>query len=183
MAMILTWQRGGGRARAPARRRHSGFEELNETKPLRKRRLDREQRVRYAGCDGISGAGMLSYFWIAVGSALGGMARQWCSVMAVRLWPVEFPWGTVGINIVGSFVIGLFAALTGEHGRLSLPLVARQFVSVGLCGGFTTFSSFSRQTMVLINDWRLVEAGANILLSVTLCLASVAAGYELGGIG
>ena len=122
---------------------------------------------------------MQSYFWIAIGSALGGMARQWFSVLALRFWPTEFPWGTVTINVVGSLVIGVFATLTDSEGRFPLSLTARQFVMVGICGGFTTFSSFSLQTLMLARDGRLLEAGLNIVLSVVLCLAAVALGYWL----
>ena len=123
---------------------------------------------------------MAGYFWIAIGSALGGMARQWCTVMAVRLWPADLPWGTIAINIVGSTVIGAFVALTDAHGRFPLPLTARQFVAVGLCGGYTTFSSFSLQTLVLFQNGKMLEAGLNVVLSVVLCLAGVALGSALG---
>jgi CrcB protein len=126
---------------------------------------------------------MQSYLWIALGSALGGMARQWCGVLALRLWPTEFPWGTIAINVLGSFVIGLFAALTDAEGRFPLSVTARQFVMVGICGGYTTFSSFSLQTLLLARDGKAVEAGLNILLSVALCLAAVALGSWLATTG
>jgi CrcB protein len=122
---------------------------------------------------------MQSYFWIAIGSALGGMARQYCGVLALRLLPTNLPWGTIIINIVGSFVIGAFATLTESTGRFPMSLVARQFVMVGICGGYTTFSSFSLQTLMLARDGQLVMAGLNIALSVVLCLIAVAAGHAL----
>ena len=122
---------------------------------------------------------MQSYLWIAIGSALGGMARQWFGVLALRLWPTEVPWGTITINVVGSLIIGAFATLTDSEGRFPLPLTARQFVMVGICGGFTTFSSFSLQTLMLARDGQLLEAGLNIVLSLVLCLAAVALGYWL----
>jgi CrcB protein len=121
----------------------------------------------------------LTYLWVAIGSALGGMARQWCGVMAARYLGAEFPWGTIGINILGSFVIGAFAALTGSDGRWPLGGLARTFVMVGICGGYTTFSSFSLQTLMLMNDGLWLPAGANVLLSVSLCLAAVALGHFL----
>jgi CrcB protein len=122
---------------------------------------------------------MQSYLWIAIGSALGGVARQWCSVMALRLLPSALPWGTIAINILGSFVIGAFATLTEAEGRFPLSLTVRQFVMVGICGGYTTFSSFSLQTLMLARDGRAIEAGLNVVLSVVLCLAAVALGHWL----
>jgi CrcB protein len=116
---------------------------------------------------------MTGYFWIAIGSALGGIARYWCSGIAARLFGETFPWGTLIVNVIGSFVIGLFAALTGPDGRIFVPSVARQFVMIGLCGGYTTFSSFSLQTLNLTTDGEYLYAGLNIVLSVVLCLIAV----------
>jgi CrcB protein len=122
---------------------------------------------------------MESYLWIAVGSALGGVARYWCSGVAARLFGETFPWGTIIINIVGSFIIGFFATLTGPDGRVYVGTVGRQFVMVGLCGGYTTFSAFSLQTLNLMNDGEWVQAGANIGLSVVCCLIAVWVGFVL----
>ena len=122
---------------------------------------------------------MVSYFWIAVGSALGGVARYWCSDVAARLVGEAFPWGTLVVNILGSFVIGFFATLTGPNGRLEVSLPARQFVTIGLCGGYTTFSSFSGQTLSLMQDGQSFRAGAYIVASVVCCLVAVWAGYLL----
>jgi fluoride exporter len=82
-----------------------------------------------------------SYFWIAIGSALGGMARYWCSGIAARLIGETFPWGTIIVNIVGSLIIGFFATLTGPDGRIFADTLTRQFVMIGFCGCYTTFSS------------------------------------------
>ena len=122
---------------------------------------------------------MASYFWIAVGSALGGMARYWCSDVAARLVGETFPWGTLVVNILGSFVIGFFATLTGPNGRFEVGLTARQFVTIGLCGGYTTFSSFSGQTLGLMQDGQWFRAGGYIVLSVVCCLVAVWAGHLL----
>jgi fluoride exporter len=119
------------------------------------------------------------YFWIAVGSATGGMARYWCSGIAARLWGETFPWGTLLINVIGSFVIGFFATLTGPDGRVFVGSTARQFVMVGICGGYTTFSSFSLQTLKLLNEGEWLSAGANIGGSVGFCLLAAWAGYAL----
>lgn len=123
---------------------------------------------------------MITYFWIAVGGALGSMARFACSNLAVAWFGPSFPWGTLGINVLGSFVIGFFAALTGPDGRLLVSGDTRQFVMVGLCGGYTTFSSFSLQTLNLAQDGEFVRAGLNIVGSVVLCLVSVWLGYIAG---
>jgi len=119
------------------------------------------------------------YLWIAVGSALGGVARYWCSGVAARLTGETFPWGTLIVNVAGSFIIGFFATLTGPDGRVFVGSTARQFVMVGICGGFTTFSSFSLQTLNLLNDGEWLRAGANIGASVMLCLIAVWAGHVL----
>ena len=122
---------------------------------------------------------MASYFWIAIGSALGGMARYWCSGVAARLIGETFPWGTIIVNIVGSFIIGFFATLTGPDGRIFADTLTRQFVMIGFCGGYTTFSSFSLQTLALVQDGEWLLASANIALSVIACLVAVWAGYAL----
>lgn len=122
---------------------------------------------------------MESYLWIAIGSALGGMARFWCSGFVARWIGETFPWGTLVVNVTGSFVIGFFATITGPDGRVFASSLARQFVMIGVCGGYTTFSSFSLQTLNLMNDGEWLYAGGNIVLSVILCLAAVWAGHTM----
>jgi CrcB protein len=119
----------------------------------------------------------MMYVWIMIGSALGGAARYWCSGFAANHFGETFPMGTLLVNVVGSFIIGFFATLTGPDGRLLVRTEMRQFVMVGLCGGYTTFSSFSLQTLNLIRDGEMSLATANIALSVILCLAAVWLGY------
>ena len=119
------------------------------------------------------------YLWIAVGSALGGVTRYWCTGVTARLLGETFPWGTLFVNVLGSFIIGFFATLTGPDGRVFASSDARLFVMIGLCGGYTTFSSFSLQTLNLMNDGEWLYAGANITLSVVLCLIAVWAGHVL----
>jgi len=121
---------------------------------------------------------LMTYLWIALGGALGSVGRAWLAFLVARLTGPQFPWGTIGINIVGSFVIAFFGTLTvASAGRFGVPPDVRAFVMVGICGGFTTFSSFSLQTLELARDGRPGHALANIALSVVLCLASVAAGH------
>ena len=117
------------------------------------------------------------YLWIAVGSAIGGVARYWLSGAIAAAFGETFPWGTLLVNVSGSFAIGFFATLTDPDGRYYFGSVARQFVMVGICGGYTTFSSFSLQTLNLVRDGQWVPAGANIAGSVILCLAAVWLGH------
>jgi CrcB protein len=120
---------------------------------------------------------VLTYLWVALGGALGTVARAFCAEVVARALGDSFPWGILIINVVGSFVIGFFATLTGVGGRYLVAPDARQFVMIGLCGGFTTFSSFSLQTLNLLLDGDFVRAGANIIGSVLLCLLAVWLGY------
>jgi CrcB protein len=119
----------------------------------------------------------MTYLWVAVGSALGGMARFWVSGVAARLFGEWFPWGTLIVNVSGSFVIGVFAALSATEGPFLISPDIRIFVIVGLCGGYTTFSSFSLQTFALWREGEWLWAGANTLLSVVLCLIAVWLGH------
>ncbi|CAK0743769.1 putative fluoride ion transporter CrcB [uncultured Gammaproteobacteria bacterium] len=120
---------------------------------------------------------MITYLWIALGGALGSMARYWGSGFVASHWGETFPWGTAAVNILGSFVIGFTATLTGPDARFLVPSDARIFIIVGICGGFTTFSSFSLQTLNLLRDDEWLAAGGNIVLSVVACLLAVWAGH------
>jgi fluoride exporter len=118
-----------------------------------------------------------SYLWIAIGSALGGAGRYWISGIVAQQFGETFPWGTIIVNVSGSFVIGFFATLSGPDGRLLISTTARQFVMIGLCGGYTTFSSFSLQTLNQGREGDWLGAGANIGLSVVMCLVAVWLGH------
>lgn len=117
--------------------------------------------------------------WVAFGGALGTVGRYVLSGLVARLIGETFPWGTLIVNVSGSFIIGFFATLTGPDGRYFLGSTGRQFVMTGICGGYTTFSSFSLQTQNLIDDGQWLSAGANVGLSVGLCLIAVWAGCAL----
>jgi CrcB protein len=119
------------------------------------------------------------YGWIALGSALGGVARYWCSGVAARFFGETFPWGTLFVNVTGSLLIGFLATLMGPDGRMFAGSTMRQFVMLGLLGGFTTFSSFSLQTLNLVQDGEMLQAGGNVIGSVLLCLLAVWLGHIL----
>jgi len=119
----------------------------------------------------------MTYVLVALGSALGGTLRYWLSGLIAASVGQTFPWGTLLINVTGSIVIGAFATLTGPDGRLLVPGEWRQFVMVGICGGYTTFSSFSLQTLSLVQSGEWLWAGLNVVLSVVLCLIGVWLGH------
>jgi fluoride exporter len=118
--------------------------------------------------------------WIFLGSGLGGVLRLLCSNMVARAFGETFPWGTLLVNVSGSFLIGLFAVVSGPDGRLLVGSTARQFVMVGVLGGYTTFSSFSLQTLALARDGEWWLVATNIALSLVLCLAGVWLGFAAG---
>ena len=122
------------------------------------------------------------YLVIALGGALGSVLRFWVGVTidnAVSKGGQIFPWGTIVVNITGCFIIGLFATLTGTEGRWLVPALLRPFVMIGILGGYTTFSSFTLQTLNLWNDNQRWEAAANVLISVVLCLVGVWTGAAM----
>jgi CrcB protein len=123
----------------------------------------------------------MAYFWVAIGGALGTLARFWLANVMLALTGPKFPWGTLLINVSGSFVISFFSALTAASSRWPLPYEARLFVMVGLCGGFTTFSSFSLQTVELIRTGQTGRACAYAAASVVLCVAACGLGFSAAG--
>jgi CrcB protein len=120
---------------------------------------------------------VLAYVLIAIGSALGGMGRYFVSGVVTTLTGGTFPYGTMLVNISGCLVIGFFATLTGPDGRWLVGTPARQFVMIGLCGGYTTFSSFSLETLYRARAGEWMSATANAAGSVILCILSVWIGY------
>lgn len=120
----------------------------------------------------------MNYIWVALGAALGGILRYWCSGAAARLGAEPFPWGTLFVNVSGSAFIGFYAAFTGPDGRLLVQPQTRLFVITGICGGFTTFSTFSLETLRLIQDRQWAYASLNIAGSLALCLLGVWLGHQ-----
>jgi fluoride exporter len=125
---------------------------------------------------------MMGIAWVAVGSALGGMARYGLSGFVANRVGETFPWGTFIVNVSGAFIIGLFAALVAPAGVLPGDPTVRQFAIVGLCGGYTTFSSFSLQTLNLARDGEWGRVLGNIAASVACCVLAVWAGIALGAL-
>ena len=122
----------------------------------------------------------MPYFWICLGSALGGGCRYWISGAIAQRYGESFPTGTVCVNVSGCLLIGLIAGLSDPGGRFMIGPVARQFLMVGVMGGYTTFSSFSLQTLTLMQDGEWFFAGLNVVLSVVLCLIAVWLGNAIG---
>src|SRR6185437_16054763 len=127
-----------------------------------------------------NGRAILAYFWVAVGGALGSMARFWLTGAMAWLTGPRFPWGTLLINVLGSLVIGLVAGLTLVPDRVAWHPDLRIFLMTGVCGGFTTFSSFSLQALELIQAGEVASAVFYATGSVALCLLSVWGGWLLG---
>lgn len=119
----------------------------------------------------------MSALMVFLGSGMGGMARWWVSGVVAGRVGETFPWGTLMVNVTGSFAIGAFATLTGPDGRWFAPAALRQLFMVGFCGGYTTFSSFSLQTLQLAREGEWFRAGANAGLSLVLCLLGVWLGH------
>ena len=113
---------------------------------------------------------------VTLGGAIGTLARYLVSALTMPI-SRSLPWGTIGINVMGSFIIGFFGTLTLAQGRFPASENMRLFVMVGLCGGYTTFSSFSLQTLDLLRGGAVVRAGINIVASVALCVCAVTIGH------
>lgn len=125
-------------------------------------------------------AGTRLYAAVAAGSALGALARFLCSLALSSLLGPAFPWGTLGVNGLGSFLIGLYATVSGPGGRLPAGPTARGFVIAGFCGGFTTFSIFSLETLLLLEAPAIGLAGAYVAASLVTWLILAWLGCRIG---
>jgi fluoride exporter len=124
------------------------------------------------------------YLVIGLGGALGSMLRFGVGSLIdtnVQKTGQIFPWGTIVVNVTGCFIIGFVFTISTGEGRLFLSPLTRNFITIGILGGYTTFSSFSWQTLVLMQSGQRWEAAANVLLSVVLCLVGVWLGAMLAG--
>lgn len=120
---------------------------------------------------------MSIYLLIAFGGALGSVARFALSGVVAHHFGETFPWGTLIVNVSGSFIIGFFSTLTEPEGRMLVGPDGRQFFMTGVLGGFTTFSSLSLQTLSLVRDGDWWRAGGNAVGSLVLCLLAVWLGH------
>lgn len=113
--------------------------------------------------------------WVTIGSAFGGVARFFVSGLVARAVGETFPWGTMAVNVTGSFAIGVLFSLVETQELFARP-EAWPLAVVGFLGSYTTVSSFSLQTLALVQDGERAKAIGNIVLSLALCLSAVAAG-------
>ncbi len=123
---------------------------------------------------------MLNYFYVIAGAAIGGLLRYVVADVVQRNAKIIFPFGTLTVNILGSFLLGFIIFFLGEREIISPEL--RLFLTVGICGGFTTFSTFSYETLVLIQEAQFLYATINILLNVILSLFAIYLAYFLSKI-
>jgi fluoride exporter len=123
---------------------------------------------------------MGAWIAVAVGGALGSVARFWLTSAMTAVTGPRFPWGTLLINVLGSFVIGLVAGITLTPARVSMHPDIRIFLMTGVCGGFTTFSAFSLQTLELLQTGDVVPAFGYAIGSVILCVVATYCGWLLG---
>ncbi len=122
----------------------------------------------------------MEYVWVGLGSALGGMARHGIAVFALNRWGPTFPYGTLAVNVVGSFLIGVIAVLASHKVGVFGSVAAQRFFLVGVLGGFTTFSSFSLQTLQLWEKGSMGLAVLNVVGSLLTCLVAVWLGAKTG---
>ncbi len=120
---------------------------------------------------------MTNYLLVAAGSALGGVIRYWLSNYVYNWLPAIFPFGTLTVNFLGSFIIGILIFGFDDRGLISAEV--RLLLTVGFCGGFTTFSTFSLETVNLIRNSEYLLAALNIIASVALTLAATFLAYIL----
>lgn len=116
----------------------------------------------------------MNFLLIAIGGAVGSVARYSVSLAAVHLVDVSYPIGTFAVNVLGCFAFGVLAGV-GDH-RLTLSIQARAFLLVGLLGGFTTFSTYAFESLVLVRDGRAGLALLNVAGQTLLGLAAIWAG-------
>ncbi len=117
---------------------------------------------------------------VALGAASGSLLRYLSSLAALALLGSGFAWGTLFVNVAGSFLIGLYSTLTEPDGRIMAGPILRQGVLTGFCGGFTTFSVFSLETFLLLQAHAFGAAALNVAASVLLWLVAVWVGYRIG---
>ena len=120
----------------------------------------------------------MTYLWVAIGGALGSMMRYGLSGVVMQMTGGTFPYGTMFVNVSGALLIGILASLAAPESPFFMPSPARLFLMTGICGGYTTFSTFSLESFNLLRQGEVRSAFANMLLSVVLCVLAVWIGYS-----
>lgn len=120
---------------------------------------------------------MLDFLAISLGAIVGANARYWISRSALRWLGPAFPYGTLAINVLGSFILGFFMIWSTQ--RVMVDPRWRLLIAVGFCGGFTTFSSYAFESMALMEQGQWMLMTSNIVSNNLLCLAAVLAGMAL----
>lgn len=121
---------------------------------------------------------MKNYLLVFFGGGIGASARYWMSGAVYRILPIDFPYGNLVVNILGCFLIGLLMSVAQE--RFIIPPPYRVFLAIGILGGFTTFSSFSYETITLLEGGQVVTAGVNVVMTVLGCLSATYGGVVVG---
>ncbi len=124
---------------------------------------------------------MLTYLWLGLGGAIGTMVRYFIDGVVSNRFGQTFPFGILVINASGSLIIGFFFGLFGLEGRWMIRPSLFSFLTIGICGGYTTFSSFSLGVLKLVRQHQWFYAGSYIVLSVISCLVAVWLGFLLAG--
>lgn len=123
-----------------------------------------------------------TYLGVMAGGAAGVGARLFLSNYIANQFGQSFPWGTLIVNVSGCFIIGLFSGITGPDGLFMTSPLVRQIVTIGILGGFTTFSAFSLQTISLLADGDFFYGAFNIVASLLFCLAGTWLGLAMAGL-
>jgi len=121
--------------------------------------------------------GTMNYLLVGIGAGLGGTLRYWLSAVVYRFLPSYFPFGTLTVNVIGSFLLGIL--IFGFDDKELLSPTLKLLLAIGFCGGFTTFSTFSLETINLLRDSEFLFAGLNVILNVTVTLLSIYLAYIL----
>jgi CrcB protein len=118
-----------------------------------------------------------AYLLVALGSGLGGAARLFVSTVVGRTAGTEFPWGTLAVNVLGCLLVGALGALFEPASPLHVRQDLRVLLIVGVLGGFTTFSAFSLEALLLVQRGAPLAAAAYVVASIALCLLAAAGSY------
>ena len=125
---------------------------------------------------------MFTYLIIAIGGAIGSMGRYWISGMVAERWGESLPWGTVVVNSTGSLLIGFIFGITAPGSRLLAPVGFREFFMIGICGGYTTFSSFSLQSLQMLQEGEWLKAALYSAVALLTSFVGVWLGFTFAAV-